>query len=397
LKPNDPQQRGGSRRACREPAFLLPSLPPGSRLLLLRLRSLGDIVLLTPSLRLLKAWRPDLRLSVVVEDRFPELLQPNADADEVIVLYRKKGVSKALELLRLARALRKRNFALCVNLHGGPTSTQLLRLSGARWKAGFFHFRSQGAYDFAIPNPTAILARPAVHTAEHQAAPFFWLGLPLQPVPPSEVFVTQSGERACQDELRRLGLPPGRDYAVIHPPALYATKQWPAERFARLGQYVEERTGLSVIYSCGPGESACLDSVERAYGAPVRRMDGPSLSVFISLIAGAKLFVGNDSGPSHVAAALGCPLVVIFGSSNSLIWGPWTGSSGYEASSQRQNIFRVVQNSYPCNPCPGDRCYCFERPECILSVTLEQVRAAVDSVLNRAPHTPAAPRSSSEP
>ncbi|MGH9378245.1 MAG: glycosyltransferase family 9 protein [Terriglobia bacterium] len=372
------------------PASLLPSLPPDSRLLVIRLRSLGDIVLLTPSLRMVKQWRPDLRLSVLIEDRFQEILRNNPCVDEVLVLRRKKGVAKTLELLRLARELRSKRFALCLNLHGGPTSAHLTRLSGARWKAGFFNFRSQGIYDLSAPNAQTILSQPVIHTAEHQAAPFFWLGLPLQPVPPSEVFVTPAGVALWQEKLRHFGLPPGRDYAILHPPALFRTKQWPPEQFARLGEYLEQSAGLSVIYSAGPGESACLDEVERAAGTPIRRpirrLEGLGLEGFIAAIAGARLFVGNDSGPAHLAAALGRPLVVIFGSSNASIWKPWAGSELHPggAASQRENIFSVVQNPYECNPCPGDRCYRFERPECILSVTFDQVRAAADLVLSHA-------------
>lgn len=369
-----------------DPASLLPQLPSGSRLLLIRLRSLGDVVLLTPSLRLLKNWRPDLHISLMIEDRFEELLGGNPCVDEVLVLSRKKGVGKTLELLRWARELRRRRFAVCLNLHGGPTSTLLTRLSGARWKAGFFHFRGQSAYHFAVPDARAILSQEVVHTAEHQAAAFFWLGLPRQPVPSSEVFVTQGGKDSWQAERQRLGLTSEREYAIIHPTALFATKQWPPEQFARLGQHIEREVGLSVIYTCGPGESSGLDAVERAAGRPLRRAEGLSLASFVAAVAGAKLFAGNDSGPAHVAAALGRRLVVIFGSSNSRIWRPWAGSGV-----TRPSLFRVAQNFYDCNPCPGDRCYRYERPECILSVTFDQVRAAVDSVLNAAPQTPSAP------
>ncbi|MGH9344901.1 MAG: glycosyltransferase family 9 protein [Terriglobia bacterium] len=366
------------------PSSFLPTLSPGSRLLVIRLRSLGDIVLLTPSLRMVKRWRPDLHISVLVEDRFRPILESNPCVDEVLALRRKKGIAKTLELFRLARELRARKFDLCLNLHGGPTSTHLTRLSGARRKAGFFNFRSQRVYDFSVPNAQTILPQPVIHTAEHQAAPFFWLGLPLRPVPPSEVFVTQSGEALWEEKLHGFGLPQGRDYAILHPPALFCTKQWPPEQFARLGQYLEQTSGVSVIYSAGPGESGCLDEVERAACTPVRRIEGLGLEAFIAAIAGARLFVGNDSGPAHLAAALGRPLVVIFGSSNSSIWKPWQGAQPADESSHQKSIFRVVQNAYECNPCPGDRCYRFERPECILSVTFDQVRAAADSVLSHA-------------
>lgn len=361
-------------------ASLLPDLPLGARILLIRLRSLGDIVLLTPSLRLLKEWRPDLRLSVVAETRFQPLLEGNPNIEEVLSLGEGSSWQKMAGQLRAVRDLRKKKFALCVNLHGGPTSAFLTRLSGAHWKAGFEHFRSRGIYDFLIPDARSILNQPIVHTVEHQASAFFWLGLPRRRIPAAELFVSPSAQARWNEERQRLGV---AQYALLHPPALYATKEWPAERFAQLGRYLEEEMALPPVFSCGPGESRSLDKVENASGHSIRRLDQPELATFMAAIAGSRLFVGNDSGPAHMAAAFGKLLVVIFGSSNSKIWRPWRGSKSEEAepSSGTECSFRVVQNAYECNPCPGDRCYRFARPECILSVTFEQVKAAVESLL----------------
>jgi ADP-heptose:LPS heptosyltransferase len=117
-----------------------------------------------------------------------------------------------------------------------------------------------------------------------------------------------------------------------------------------------------------------LDAVEKAAGAPVRRLQGLSLGQFAAALAEARLFVGNDSGPAHMAAALARPVVVIFGSSSSPIWGPWPQHASHPPA-------RIVQNPFDCNPCPGDHCYKFARPECILSITFEQVRNAVEAVM----------------
>jgi ADP-heptose:LPS heptosyltransferase len=117
-----------------------------------------------------------------------------------------------------------------------------------------------------------------------------------------------------------------------------------------------------------------LDAVEKASGTTIRRLENASLGQFAAALAGARLFVGNDSGPAHMAAALARPVVVIFGSSSSSIWGPWPRRSSSPPA-------RVVQNPFECNPCPGDRCYRFREPECILSVTFDQVKAAAEAVL----------------
>lgn len=358
-------------------ASLLPSLPSGARILIIRLRSIGDVILLTPSLRLLKEWRPDFRISVAVESRFRELLEGNPDVDEILEPGAGAGFEKIAARWRAVRELRRRKFSLCLNLHGGPTSTLLARASGGRWKAGFEHFRSRGAYHVLIPDARAILGQPTIHTAEHQASAFFYLGMPRREIPRARIAVGPAHQGWWSEKRLEMGIGAPREYVVIHPTALYATKQWAPEHFAALGAFLERQTGLATVFSCGPGERAVLDTVERAAGSPLRRVEGAGLGEFAAVLAESRLFIGNDSGPAHMAAALGRPVVVIFGSSSSEIWGPWPrGAAG-----------RVVQNYYDCNPCPGDRCYRFERPECILSVSFEQVRSAVEAVLLQSAQT----------
>lgn len=355
-------------------ASLLPDLPSGARILIVRLRSIGDIVLLSPALRLLKEWRPDLRVLVVIEARFRELLEGNPDIEEVLSPGEGAGWDKIRSRLLALRELRRRKVALCINLHGGPTSRWLARASGARWKVGFAHHRSASIYDVRVPDARTILGQPTIHTAEHQASAFFYLGLPRMEIPRAQLFVTAECRTWWEKKRASLDIASGQEYAMIHPTALYKTKEWAPEKFGQLGRYLEREIKLAPIYSCGPGEQAALEAVQNAFGSPIRRLEGASLGQFAAALAGARLFVGNDSGPAHMAGALARPTVVIFGSSSSTIWGPWPREGANSRS-------RVVQNFYDCNPCPGDRCYRFARPECILSVTLDQVRVAVETVL----------------
>lgn len=353
---------------------LLPGLAVGARILLIRLRSMGDVILLTPALRLLKEWRPDLEVTVVVERRFRDLLEDNPDVRELIEPGEGSSLAKIASRLRAVGEIRRRKFSLCINLHGGPTGTLLARASGARWKVGFDYYRSRGVYDVRVPDTRSILEQASIHTAEHQAAIFYYLGMPRREIPRARLFLKPQNRLWWKEKCKDLGLGAPRRYALVHPAALYATKQWPADYFARLALALEHEAGLLPVLTCGPGEAWVLDAVERAAGAPLTRLEGASLGQFAAAIEGARIFIGNDSGPAHMARALERPVVVIFGSSSSVIWGPWPRDpSGARA--------RIVQNFYSCNPCPGDRCYQFERPECILSVTFEQVRSAVEEVL----------------
>jgi ADP-heptose:LPS heptosyltransferase len=340
----------------------LASLPQGGRVLVVRLRSMGDTVLLTPALRLLHEWRPDLEVSVLVERPWDELLEGNPAIHSVLTLR-----SKAATAWRIRRT----KFDAVINLHGGPTSAWLTRLSGARLRAGFAHFRSPAAYTLRVPPAQEILRRAgAVHTAEHVASCFFWLGVPFDEIPAAEVFPSAAARERVAERLRSFGIGAGEGYAVVHPTALYNTKRWKAAGFAEVSDYLEAAHGLRSVYICAESEVRTLDAVERQAPRPLLRAVEWPIGELAALLAGARVFVGNDSGPAHVAAASRIPVVTVFGSSHSAVWGPWKAA---EAA--------VVQNYFDCNPCAGDRCYAFAEPRCILSITTEQVRVCLDAVL----------------
>ncbi len=331
---------------------ILSWLGPEPSIVLVRLRSLGDTVLSTPAFALLRRSLPGARIHVVMDNRFAEVLADQPDIDGV--LQASGGFPGAkVRLLRQIRALRP---DLCVDMHGGATAAWLTALSGADWRAGFQHFRHGWAYNVRIPRAQHVLRRAPdakVHTAEHHAAAVIHLGAAHGEVPPSRLATRTPRQTPA--------------YAVIHPSAAYPTKEWPLPRFRELATDIAERHGLLPIFVLGPGEE---DVARELSDYNVRQ--GLALPALLSLLSRAQLFVGNDSGPAHVAAAYGVPCVVIFGSSDSKTWHPW------------RTPHRVVETDWECKPCPGDRCYAFEEPRCVLSVGLEDVSGAVTELLAEA-------------
>ena len=163
---------------------LLAQLPLGSRVCVIRLRSMGDCVLTTPGLSLLKQARPDVEIGVVVEPRFASIFEGNP------------AVSKLIE--PAWTAVREWQPKLCLNLHGGSRSLWMTLLSGAKWRAGFAHHNFTFAYNLKIGRAQDILGvRGIVHTAEHLAAAFFALGVPRGEVPRAQLFVSARGRPAC--------------------------------------------------------------------------------------------------------------------------------------------------------------------------------------------------------
>ena len=338
---------------------------------MLRLRSLGDTLLTTPALRALKAWRPDLQLSVLVEKPYSDLLAGNPDLSARIELD-SRGL-RAASSVAILRRVRSEKWALCVNVHGGLLSALLARASGARYRVGRTHFRFRFAYNVFCPEPPQVLRRTQMHSVEDRLSTFYWLGLPPTDIPPLQIFPQASARETLREKLAVRGVRVPNRYAVLHPSATFLTKQWPPERFATVAQWLEDEHGIIPVFTCGPGEAQTLDAVAQARRKPLVRLDSLSVAELVALIEGACLFIGNDSGPTHIAAALRRPLVVLFGSSNSVVWRPW------RASHER------VQNYFPCNPCPGDRCYEFDEPKCILSITIAQVQQAIARTLARQP------------
>jgi len=261
---------------------------------IVRLRSLGDCVLTTPALEILKRLRPDLRVAVVVEDRFHTVFENNCDVDEIL----------PPEPL----ALRRWRPALCLNLHGGSRSAWMTALSGARYRAGFGHFRLNFLYNVRIPRTQQILnVDRTVHTAEHLASAVFYLAGTTVEIPRAKLSAGPLPE----------GFP--ASYAVIHPVASAPAKTWNADGFLAVAEHLRS-AGLAPVFIGAAGDDL---SPFRNY----RVMAGAPLAEVKSLLSRASLFVGNDSGPAHMAAAFGAPCVVIFGASDPAIWGPWRAAS----------------------------------------------------------------------
>jgi len=261
---------------------LLERIPQRSRISVIRLRSLGDCVLTTPAVALLKAHRPDLQIRMVVEPRFAGVFEDNPDIDQV---------SETVGRPHLA-----------INFHGGTRSMWLTLTSGAKYSAGFAHHRYSFIYTDKVPRAQEILGeeRP-VHTAEHLASAVFWMGVPRVEIPRAKLVARV-----------KPAYPP---YVVIHPFASAPAKAWPQDHFVTVASQLQSQ-GLEPMILAGPADDAAKFVQFQVFrNAPLAEVK--------NLMSGAALFVGNDSGPAHIAAAFGVPVVVLFGPSNPVTWAPW--------------------------------------------------------------------------
>ncbi|MEP7270202.1 MAG: glycosyltransferase family 9 protein [Acidobacteriota bacterium] len=351
--------------------LLFHALPKNSRIVFIRLRNLGEAVLDTANLSALKRFRPDLELTTVVEGVFSELYLSDPEIN-LLSLERGPGERRSSLRARLdaVRRIRNGGFDAIINLHGGPASAQLVATSGIRERAGVEHFRFGYVYNWRIPAAERILGRQSLHTVESQFAGFRWLGLPDDEPSTTRLFVDDARRATAESKLGEAGLVKNTPYAVLAPTNEFYTKRWMPERYAAIAEKLVER-GYQVVMTGAPTDEqrAQLESVRTVSRVPLIAVSNLGVGELVAVIAGSGLFVGNDSGPAHIAAALKVPLVVLFGPASSVRWRPWAARA------------EVVQNYFPCNPCSMYTCDAFPEPECIRSITVEQVMSAVERVL----------------
>ncbi|HEX8143408.1 MAG TPA: glycosyltransferase family 9 protein [Pyrinomonadaceae bacterium] len=335
------------------------------RVLVVRLRSIGDTVLATPALHALRRFLPGVRLDVLLEDWVAPVLDGFSDVDNIIRIER--GAS-TLARARAARELRSTRYDVAFNLHGGTTATLLTRSSGARHRVGYADYQYSRLHNHNAPSPIELWGRTRLHSVEQQLALVGWAGVPVSDRPPTHLAVTERAAASVQAKLLAEGLDERAPLALIHPAAAFATKQWESANFARVVEYLSERR-INCVAIAAPGEAQLVAELSRQSSARLHAFTDLSLPEVTALAARSSLFVGNDSGIAHIAAAVRTPSVVIFGSSNITHWRPWAIAPS-----------ETVREELSCQPCPGYTCAEFDHPECIRRVKVENVIAAIERV-----------------
>ena len=353
--------------------MLLPELASGAKVLFIRLRSLGDTILSTPLFAALKAWRPDLQLAALVENPFDQVLFQNPDLFSVFHLPVDipKQRSSLQARWQVLKKVRQERFDCCINLHGGSTSAWLTLMSGACHRVGLYSFRNSFCYNVRLRLPAA---SPGTHwhSVRHQMEWLHQLGLPMGAIPPLRIVPETRLKSEVQDRLKQAGISPTQSYCVIHPSSRFYTKEWTDSGFAEISDYLQNRYDYKTLLVGAASEELRLRRVTRLCHTQPATISGLTISELTWVLGQAKLFIGNDSGPTHLAAALGVPTLVLFGSSDSRVWHPW------------QVTYEIVQNPFECNPCPGYRCLEYGEPRCILSITPAQVKEGLERLLDRA-------------
>jgi heptosyltransferase III len=328
--------------------------------LIVRLRSLGDLVLETPAIAAIHAWRPDLQMKVLAESRFAAVFEGNPAVSGVIF---SAGVNQT------ARELRRQRFPMVFNQHGGPRSALLTFASRSPNRIGWKGFQFSFLYNVLVPDATEFYGKAVVHTVEHRMSQFYWTGLPRGPIPQAQVFPQPDAIERVSDVLSRGGIERGTPYAVLQPGGRLPGMRWPVAKFSEIARWLRAEHGIASVVNLSSADNEIAPAVRSVMGSCAVIADAFNVRDLIALIAGARLFVGNDSGPAHLAAATSRPTVVIYGSTNPAQWHPW------------QTEHRALHTDAIFDPKRGDKSLGVREPRAISSIGIDEVRRACEELL----------------
>ena len=353
------------------------------KILLVRLRLIGDVVFTTPVIAALRRHYPDAHLAYVVEPAAAPVVAGNPHLDEVIAIPHRRGLARLRDDLTVGRRLRRGRFDVAVDMHGGPRSAWLTWMSGAPQRIGYSIPGRRWMYTDVIHRPADLAPRHSVLNQADLLAPLGIAGCdPARE--PMEMPEDSAVRERIDQRLRERGIGPSDPIAVIHVSAGNPFRRWPAASFAALAVALVRRDPRRrVILVSGPSEhSAAADVMKAARAAlPADAADAVSageydLPELRALVARAAVYIGGDSGPLHVAATTRTPIVELLGPTLGERSRPWRAPQWFS------EVVDVA--GLDCRPCqqrhcvPGDfRCLTGISPDRVIDAAERAIRHGV--------------------
>jgi len=329
------------------------------RILIIKPSSLGDVTHTLPFLKLLRRRWPKAHISWLVSPACAGLLEGRSDLDDLILFDRKRlgkawwNPAAAIDLFRFRREMRRRQFDLVIDLQGLLRSGWMAWETGAPVRIGFSNARELSWLFYTVCVPIDTMEQHAIDRYLRMAAA---LGCETEPV--RFDLAASAADHAYIDRLVD-----ARRFAVLLPAATWPTKRWPIENYAQLVRPLRQQFGLETVVAGGPD---AIDLAASVHGA-INVAGKTTLGQLVALLEKAELVIANDSGPMHMAAALGRPLVAIFGPTNAIRTGPYRRPES------------VVRTGTDCSPCYRKRC---RSCKCVRDISVEAVLAAAQRQLD---------------
>jgi heptosyltransferase-2 len=346
------------------------SVEGGPAVLFIRFSSLGDVVLATAAVQSLKAARPGARITFLTKDLYRPLLEGHPAIDRVVGFKDSGGSGGLASLHRLCRGLGR--FDAVIDLHGSLRS----RLAAASVQATRrLRYRKSSLERrlWVMGWMRGTMIHGGRHVIDRYLDTLETMGVPPSSTQP-KLFITDREVEEALDLLAGAGVRDPRRVAVIAPGARWPNKRWSAEGFAKLGEWLASQKGLEIVIAGDRDDRSVVDELRRRLTVASADISGRTgLRELGAVLRGARVFIGNDSGPGHLAAAVGTPVVTIFGPTSEAFGFPPRGEG-----------VRSVSLPLECRPCSlhgGRRCPRGRRA-CLEDLEPGAVIRAVEGVLD---------------
>jgi lipopolysaccharide heptosyltransferase II len=353
------------------------------RILLIRLRLIGDVVFTTPLIGALRRRYPHARLEYLVEPQAAPVVANSPHLDELLVATAPRARGRLLADLALARELRRRRYDVVIDLHGGPRSALLTLATRAPRRIGYQIPGRRWVYTDRVPRARELRPRHSVVNQWDLLAPLGF-GPPGAEDDVTEMACPPPVSQAVLTRLRAAGVDPAQHAVVlIHVSAGNPFRRWPPESFVALvTRLARADSRRRLLLLSGPSEATAA----REIGDRARAELGPLASSVVNgveldlgelraALDHAVLFVGGDSGPLHVAGTTGVPIVGLYGPTLPARSAPWRPARFVTKS--------VEVDGLPCRPCdqrrcePGDfRCLGWIEPEAVAAAAEKAIAAS---------------------
>ena len=351
------------------------------RILIVRLRQIGDVVFTTPAVAALRRHFPEAHLTYLVEPAAAPIVAGNPHLDEVLVTPRRGGISGMLADVSLGWRLRRAHYDLAIDFHGGPRASLLTLMSGAPRRIGYNVVGRRWIYTDVVERPRTLRRR---HSVENQWDLLQALGV-AAPTPagnPVEMPVDRGAKTSVDERLAAAGVAPDEDLAVVHVSASSPFRRWPLLSFVDTVAALASQAGRRVIVTSGPSERDAASGIINGARGKLPAGDRHrvlgcgdfSLAELRALLERSALYIGGDSGPLHLAATTRVPIVAIFGPTPSERSTPWRDPA--------LPLESIEIHGLPCRPCdqrvcePGDF-------RCLTRIDAPRVIAAAERLLAR--------------
>jgi len=337
-----------------------------NRILLTRLKFIGDVVLTTPLIQTLRETFPSAYIAYLGDSQAVSLLEGNPYLDEIFpVDFSKRGIMRRT---RLFYTLNRRRFDLVIDLFCNPRSALFSFVTGADVRVGGDLPGRGKLYTIRIKDDGTPKSAIAFHYQSLKAA-----GIDAKSFE-TKIFLTEEEKKEARRYLEWQDVDFSKPIVALHPGGTWPAKLWPAERFAELADLIRAKTHAQILLTRGPNDSETVGKVESAVVGHALSLPVMPLRQLAAIISHCSAYVANDSGPMHIAPALGVPTIGIFGPGEENIWFPYTpafpgGSSKHVA----------LRRDVPCHPCHLNVC---NRPgesymECMNLLPVQDVFNAV--------------------